>query len=89
MPSDLRETRPRFVKGANWIRSAAMSPTGARAVFEFRGEIVTVPAEKGDARNLTDSVGAHERSPAWSPDGTRDRVLLRRVRRVRAARRAA
>ena len=59
------------MKGANWIRDAAISPTGARAVFEFRGEIVTVPAEKGDARNLTNTPGAHERSPAWSPDGTR------------------
>ena len=71
VPADLRETRVRFVKGANWIRNAAISPTGARAVFEFRGEIVTVPAEKGDARNLTNSAAAHERSPAWSPDGTR------------------
>lgn len=71
VPSDLRETRPRFVKGVSWIRNAAISPTGARAVFEFRGEIVTVPAEKGDARNLTGSAGAHERSPSWSPDGMR------------------
>jgi tricorn protease len=69
--SDLRETRSRFVKGTRWIRNAAISPTGARVAFEFRGEIVTVPAEKGDARNLTNSPGAHERSPAWSPDGTR------------------
>lgn len=59
------------MKGANWIRHAALSPTGARALFEFRGEILTVPAEKGDARNLTNTVGAHERSPAWSPDGSR------------------
>ena len=71
VPSDLRETRARFVKGARWIRNAAVSPTGARAAFEFRGEIVTVPAEKGDVRNLTNSAGAHERSPAWSPDGMR------------------
>ncbi len=71
VPSDLRETRPRFVKGNQWIRNAAFSPAGARAVFEFRGEILTVPAEKGDARNLTNSVGIHERSPAWSPDGLR------------------
>jgi tricorn protease len=40
-------------------------------VFEARGEILTVPAEKGDIRNLTNTPGAHERSPAWSPDGTR------------------
>ena len=67
--SDLRETRPRFVKGARWIRDAALSPTGARAAFGFRGEIVTVPAEKGDVRNLTTSAAAHDRFPAWSPDG--------------------
>ncbi len=46
--ADLVETRPRFVKGARYIRRASFSPTGARAVFEFRGEIVTFPAEKGD-----------------------------------------
>ncbi len=67
--ADLPEMRPRFVKGARYIRNTAVSPTGARAVFEFRGEIVTVPAEKGDARDLTNTVAANERSPAWSPDG--------------------
>src|SRR5262249_48268091 len=41
----------------------------ARAVFDFRGEIVTVPASKGDPHNLTETPGVHERSPAWSPDG--------------------
>jgi tricorn protease len=67
--ADLTETRARFAKGAKYARAAAVSPSGARAVFEFRGEIVTVPAEKGDARNLTETVGVHERAPAWSPDG--------------------
>jgi len=67
--ADLPETRPRFVSGARWIRNAVLSPTGVRAAFEFRGEIVTVPAEKGDARNLTQTTAWHERSPAWSPDG--------------------
>ncbi len=67
--ADLIETRPRYVDGANWIRNAGISATGKRAVFEFRGDIVTVPASKGDPRNLTATTGAHERSPAWSPDG--------------------
>jgi tricorn protease len=67
--SDLVEARPRWAKGGKYIRNADISPSGARAVFEFRGEIVTVPAEKGDPRNLTNSPGVHERSPAWSPDG--------------------
>jgi tricorn protease len=69
--ADLPETRPRFASGARWIRGAALSPTGVRAVFEYRGEIVTVPAEKGDPRNLTMTTNWHERSPAWSPDGNR------------------
>ncbi|MGD2216099.1 MAG: PDZ domain-containing protein [Gemmatimonadales bacterium] len=67
--TDLIEVRPRYVDGASYIRNHAISPSGARAVFEFRGEIVTVPKEKGDPRDITESTGVHERSPAWSPDG--------------------
>jgi tricorn protease len=40
-----------------------------RAVFEARGEIFTAPVKKGDIRNLTRTPDAHERYPAWSPDG--------------------
>ena len=69
--ADLRETRARWVRGPEYIRSAHISPSGARAVFEFRGEIVTVPAEKGDVRNVTNSPAANDRFPRWSPDGTR------------------
>jgi tricorn protease len=67
--ADLPELRSRFVKGANYVRSAGISPTGARAVFDYRGDIFTVPAEKGDARNITETPGVHETNPAWSPDG--------------------
>ena len=38
-------------------------------MFEAHGEIFTVPAEKGDVRDLTNTSGAAEREPAWSPDG--------------------
>jgi tricorn protease len=51
------------------IQNAALSPTGARAVFEAHGEIFTVPGEKGDTRNLTNTPGTAERNPSWSPDG--------------------
>ena len=67
--ADLLELRPRFVKGTKYIRSAGLSPSGQRAVFDFRGDIVTVPAEKGDPRNITQTVSVHEKYPAWSPDG--------------------
>jgi tricorn protease len=51
------------------IQNASLSPAGARAVFEAHGEIFTVPAEKGQTRNLTETPGVAERSPSWSPDG--------------------
>ena len=51
------------------IENINLSPTGARAVIEAHGEIFTVPAEKGDTRNLTQTPGVAERDPAWSPDG--------------------
>ncbi len=66
---DFAWARPQFKKVAPMIRNAALSPTGVRAAFEARGDIFTVPAEKGDSRNLTQSSGADDRSPAWSPDG--------------------
>lgn len=66
---DLPWTRPQFKKVDSMIRSGVLSPGGVRAAFEARGDIFTVPAAKGDYRNLTTSSGAHDRDPAWSPDG--------------------
>jgi len=69
VPSELIHTRPKYENVSREIRNASISPTGKRAVFEARGEILTVPAEKGDIRNLSNTTGACERYPAWSPDG--------------------
>ncbi|MBI3715486.1 MAG: PD40 domain-containing protein [Betaproteobacteria bacterium] len=66
---NLAASRSHFVKGMKYARATSLSPTGARVAMEFRGEIVTVPAEKGDVRNLTNTLAANERSPIWSPDG--------------------
>jgi len=67
--SDLTEVRTHFSNVSRELRNAAISPTGVRAVFEAHGEILTVPADKGEARNLTNTPGVMERDPAWSPDG--------------------
>lgn len=67
--AELTERRARWAKGTKWVRGASVSPSGNRVAIEYRGEIVTVPREKGDDRNLTQTVAVHERSPAWSPDG--------------------
>src|SRR5579884_335668 len=67
---DLTAMRPHFQKiESKRIRFAGISPTGARAVFGARGEILTVPAQKGDIRNLTNTPDVAELDPAWSPDG--------------------
>jgi tricorn protease len=50
-------------------RAPSISPTGKRAVFQARGEIFTVPVENGNTRNLSNSSGAADRKPIWSPNG--------------------
>lgn len=67
--AELPSLKPRWVKVADSIGGAGLSPTGARAVFEARGEIFTVPASKGEIRNISKSAAVHDRYPAWSPDG--------------------
>ena len=67
--ADQLAVRPKYEKVGQRINGAAISPTGVRAVFEARGDIISVPAEKGDARNLTSSTSVAERDPSWSPDG--------------------
>ncbi|MDP9338832.1 MAG: PDZ domain-containing protein [Acidobacteriota bacterium] len=66
---DLPATRPHFEKVGEKISNAAISPSGARAVFEARGEIFSVPGEKGNTRDLTRTPAIAERDPSWSPNG--------------------
>ncbi len=66
---DMLEVRDRFVNVGDSLSSPNLSPNAVRAAFEARGEIITVPEEKGDFRNLTNTPGAMERYPSWSPDG--------------------
>lgn len=66
---DFPALRPRFEAIADHVINSGISPTGVRAVFESHGEILTVPASNGSIRNITNSPGVADRSPAWSPDG--------------------
>ena len=65
---DFPGVRPRYEKVGGRIANVALSPTGIRAIFEARGEIISSPADKGDPRNLTNTTNVMERDPAWSPD---------------------
>jgi len=67
---DLPKLEPHLTSiASDEIQNGNLSPTGQRAVFEAHGDIFTIPAEKGDTRNLTNTSNAAERDPAWSPDG--------------------
>ena len=67
--ADLPDVRPSIKNVSAEIDHAAISPTGVRAALEAHGEILTVPVKPGPTRNITNTPGVMERSPAWSPDG--------------------
>ena len=71
VPDDGVNRRPSYVSAANLIEQANISPKGERVLFAARGDIFSAPVEKGPTRNLTHSPGAHDKWPAWSPDGSK------------------
>ena len=68
--TDRATLKPRQVNAAKLIQNATVSPSGKRAIFEARGDLFSVPAEKGVVFDLTRTSDSAERYPAWSPDGT-------------------
>jgi len=62
-----RMTQVRSV--SKFIDDAALSPSGKEILFSARGDLYSVPAEKGEIKPLTKSAGVREMSPSWSPDG--------------------
>ena len=75
--ADLTEVRPHFQNVARELRNAAISPTGMRAVFEAHGEVLTVPAEKGEVRNPDQHSRGHGADPGMVAGRQDDRLFLR------------
>jgi tricorn protease len=71
VPGDQLATRPSRISAAEHIESMELSPKGERALMVARGDVYTLPIEKGATRNLTNTSNAHERFARWSPDGAR------------------
>ena len=69
--ADSPETRPYLRNVKEWITGIGLSPDGNRAVVVARGEIFTVPREKGVIRNLSQDSGTRDKDATWSPDGKR------------------
>jgi len=66
--ADLSTLMPRTVNVGNNIVNFDLSPDAKRTVFEARGELFSIPAENGVIMNLTNTSGAWERFPSWSPN---------------------
>ncbi|HDP75432.1 MAG TPA: protease [Bacteroidales bacterium] len=62
-------SRSAMVDASKRITNADLSPNGERVVFSARGDIFTLPSEKGITYNLTATSDAHERAATWSPNG--------------------
>lgn len=54
--------------GPQWLRYPAISPDGQTVLFEYKGDIWSVPATGGSAIPLTLSE-SYEFAPVWSHDG--------------------
>lgn len=51
----------------NWMRYSAISPDGKTIAFAYQGDLFTVDAQGGTARQIT-SHSAHDFMPVWSND---------------------
>ncbi len=67
--ADISTLMPRTVNVGNNITNFDLSPDAKRSVFEARGDLFSIPAENGVIINLTNTSGAWEKEPAWSPNG--------------------
>ncbi len=67
--SDLSTEMTKKKNVGKQITNMTVSPDAKRIIFEARGELFDVPAEKGFIKNLTKTSGTWEHSPSWSPDG--------------------
>ncbi len=67
--ADFPAAQPHWEAVAHQLRHPDISPHGVRAVFQAHCDILTVPTKHGTARDITDTTGACERYPAWSPNG--------------------
>lgn len=65
---DFPWAQPQSKPAGDLLRRVALSSDGGRVAIEARGEIFVGPGRNADAHNITESSGAHDRSPAWCGD---------------------
>ncbi|MBZ5588509.1 MAG: PDZ domain-containing protein [Acidobacteriia bacterium] len=70
VPNDGVAMRPSRMAAEKFIEDFSLAPKAERALFVARGDVFTVPIEKGATRNLTNSSRYHDKWARWSPDGS-------------------
>lgn len=68
--ADLPARRAGWKNVAGNMTSASLSPSGARVAVTARGEVFTVPTDKGSVRNISQSSDVRDYGAVWSDDGT-------------------
>jgi tricorn protease len=69
IPGARAKLKPRSVDASEFVQSYDLGPSGKRVLVGARGDVWSLPAEAGSARNLTRTSGVAERDGTWSPDG--------------------
>jgi tricorn protease len=69
--ADLPKRQPEWKPVAGQITSGQLSPSGKRVAITARGEVFTVPTDKGSTRNISNSASVRDYTAVWSYDGTK------------------
>lgn len=69
IPSDRWRLRDRVINPKEYVHSMNISNDGKTAVLESRGDVFTIPTDKGNTKNISNTPGTREMYPQISPDG--------------------
>ncbi|KUO56979.1 MAG: peptidase S41 [Sphingomonadales bacterium BRH_c42] len=69
--ADLPQRQPQWKDLSKQVGSVELSPSGKRVAITVRGEVFTVPTDKGAVRNISQSAPVRDYTGIWSDDGTR------------------
>lgn len=67
--ADVPGAQPQWKDVSKTFEDARISPSGARVAVTTRGEVFTVPTDKGAVRNISSSPDKRNYSGIWSPTG--------------------
>lgn len=70
LPSDMIQTRGKFISPEEYTNDFALGPEGKRLLVGARGEMFTAPTERrGIIHQISHTIGAREKDGCFTPDG--------------------